>query len=130
MARRVGSDGARTATNPHTAAYWTHFGARTFAFAWVGVEGTRQALQMRRRLALGLVDPVVANRFWLFAGFGWCAALMSCIGAVGAVAVPVASWTSDAVALTTSALGLAAAVWMWLAFFPPAAYRSWVAARA
>jgi hypothetical protein len=92
-----------------------------FVFAWTGVESLAYYAQLRRRLALGLGDPVVANRMllWAIAGFG-IAALSSVIAAcmLGGMA-PLRN------ALPLCAIGAAAvmssASWA-LAFFPPASY--------
>jgi hypothetical protein len=124
MSLTVGSE-------PGSAAFWIHFVARTFAFGLVGFEGSRQASRMRRRLALGLADPVVANRFALFAAFGFSAAAMSIVVSIGlALFSAPGAPPIPPVALTASALGFASAVWMWLAFFPPTAYLEWVTRRA
>jgi hypothetical protein len=40
------------------------------AFLWTGLESLRYHAMMRRRLALGLADPVVCNRFLLWAVWG------------------------------------------------------------
>lgn len=41
--------------------------ARSTALSWLFVESARSARQVRRRLRLGLGDPIVANRFVLWA---------------------------------------------------------------
>ena len=76
---------------------------------------------MRRRLVVGLADPVVVDRFRLWAvsssaitaGF-----LVFYMGRLWAENVA----TSVPVLTATSVVGLVAGVSMWLAFVPPAAY--------
>jgi hypothetical protein len=85
---------------------------------------------MRRRVRLLLADPVVANRFLLW-GFGAGAAGFG--SALGGV---VQWWTGlpplelPGLMLSSSLHGLAAAIAMWLAFVPNAAYTRWVRSRA
>jgi hypothetical protein len=80
---------------------------------------------MQRRARIGLVEPAVVNRVLLW-GIGSLAAFaMSGYGLLTRVALgPV---QSDGMRLVSSALGMIAAVAIWLAFFPPAAYRRRVA---
>jgi hypothetical protein len=113
---------------------------RAVPVLWAFVECARYALLMRRRLALGLADPLVANRFVLWSVW---------TGALGVAAVAILSVRSTAlwlqlhgieprsvmpaaVPLTGALAGVAVAtagVAIWLAFFPPAAYRRWLEAR-
>ena len=77
---------------------------------------------MRRRMRLGLADPVVTNRFLLW-GIGAGAA-----GVGSAVGGAVQWWTQlppielPWVMLSSSLHGLVAAMAMWLAFVPSAPY--------
>jgi hypothetical protein len=92
--------------------------ARFAAPIWSGYEAFRFHGLMRRRLQLGLADPLVTNRFLLW-GLAQIAALaglsMRVLDAHG-VGVQVA-----AVVMPTA--GLASAVAYWITFFPPEAYR-------
>ncbi len=104
---------------------------------WVFVECVLYASRMARQRKLGLVDPLVANRFVLWAV--WTGALAGVSFVVLAVRVR-ASWLlaqgADAEALlgasvrfagTMAAVGLAvAAVGLFLSFQPPASYVRWV----
>jgi hypothetical protein len=96
---------------------------RIAAYAWAVAEATREYRAARRRCALGLSDPLVANRMLL-----WSIGL----GAVLAI------WVHEAATLALgggrgsylviAVLGLVCAGSLWLAFFPPAAYLRRVAA--
>ena len=47
-------------------AYWITWAARTSVFLWLLIESFRYWNLLRRRLLLGLADPLVANRFLLW----------------------------------------------------------------
>jgi hypothetical protein len=113
--------------------------SRAVPVLWAFVECTRYARLMRRRLALGLADPLVTNRFVLWSV--WTGALGFAALALFAVRGR-AFWLSlqgvdprlampAAIPVTAAVVGLAVAsagVAVWLAFFPPAPYRRWLAA--
>lgn len=98
--------------------------ARGAFFVWACGEALHYWRATRRRLALGLADPVVVNRFLLFGV--WTA------GMVGLWLNAVASRLlfhltggnsfEPTLYLTGSACGLVQIVSIWLAFFPPRAY--------
>lgn len=100
---------------------------------WTAVESYRYYTMMRRRVALGLADPVVANRFWLWG--------------TGALGTALATWTASSslflasdpallqawappIQLATATVGVATVALYSLTFFPPVAYRRWVAGAA
>ena len=101
--------------------YYLGLGVRAGAFAWMAGESYRYAGLLARRLQLGLVDPVLANRFRLWTissggvllGFG-----VFLVGRLTTDGVATAPW----VLATTSLISLVSATSMWLAFVPPAAY--------
>ncbi len=90
-------------------------------FLWSGIEGGVQFARARRRLAVGLSDPVVVNRFLLWCAFGVFA---SGINGVSAIAMAVGESASSAppAMLALGILGMLGAGAMYLAFLPPAAY--------
>jgi hypothetical protein len=96
--------------------------------AWASFESIAYALKMRRRLKLGLADPLVADRVRLWACAMVSAQLLNHLS-IAAVAMDgdLVTWRYGGVVVFV--LGLAAAFSMWLAFVPPRAYRRWVAAR-
>ena len=102
--------------------YFLGLVTRAGAFAWACFESLRQFGLARRRLAIGLVDPLVANRFLLF-GLGtggvFAAFAIFLVAQLMHAKVAEAAWVLAA----TGAAGLFAAVPTWLAFLPPAFYR-------
>lgn len=97
---------------------------------WMCCEGALSNASANKRVRIGLCDPIVANRYLLFAGFGFCqtaacAAELSWAyeNSVGGAA----SSISEGLLGVTEIASVAA---LWLAFFPPLAYRRWIEARA
>jgi hypothetical protein len=90
-------------------------------YLWTAFESLREHARARRRLALGLSDPVVVNRFLLFGVMG------AYLAANGALATLLEyrglSPLTDALpALVLAANGGGAAVLILLAFLPPESY--------
>lgn len=106
------------------AAFWTGYAMRTLAYTWSCLEAGLYASKLRRRRALGLVDPVVADRIRLWTTTMAVAVYMH-------IPIPLKAaglLDSDAVVrLLLSIGGLATALGLWLAFFPPRAYLRLVA---
>jgi hypothetical protein len=99
------------------------------ALAWTGGEAFRQWRMARRRVALGIGDPVVCNRFALWCAVGSFSTANNLVSTllqaqgIGPVAHPV-----GAAVIALSGLGSSAL--LWLVFMPPARYQAWVIRRA
>jgi hypothetical protein len=97
----------------------------TTGFLWTAVEGLLHHRSALRRLAFGLADPVVVNRFLLWGAFGLMATGINFSSAL-------ANWLgvdpsrSPLVLVPMGVLGAGASLAMSLAFFPPARYLTWV----
>ncbi len=107
---------------------WIQFAA-VGAYAWTAYEGFRCASQARKRMKLGLADPLVANRFLLWG----CVGIASLISVVPSLLITLGGGdgTRHVFARLSTALGgLLASVALQLAFLPTERYRRWVAARA
>lgn len=85
--------------------------------------------KMRRRAALGLADPLVANRFLLWAIGAGAAGLGSAIGTGVQLVTGRPPLEQNWLTMSSSLHGLVSAVALWFAFLPPAAYRRWLRAR-
>jgi hypothetical protein len=114
---------------------------RALPVLWAFGECTRYAQLMRRRVGLGLADPLVANRFVLWSvwtgALGFAAlvifAVRSCAFWLQLNGVDPRTVMPAAIPVTGALAGLAvvsAGVAVWLAFFPPDSYRRWVRAGA
>lgn len=101
----------------------------TISFGWAFVECGRYHLMLRRRLRLGMADPVVTNRFGLYAAATGLAVVTNVVGWV--------FWKLHLEMLTHPlggfllfVLGTSSSALMMLAFLPPRAYLAWLRARA
>jgi hypothetical protein len=90
-------------------------------FAWSGAEALAHWARMRRQLALGLGDPVVANRFLLWALSGFATVVLCAVLAASMRAGLAPLRHVLPLALIGGAALGASACWT-LAFLPPAAY--------
>jgi hypothetical protein len=97
-------------------------------FFWTTAEGLQLHLRLRKQVALGLTDPVVANRMLLWTVVG--------IGGIAAAGAPVLAGlhgldpaTHVPTRLLSGFAALVSSVAIQLAFLPPAAYLRWVRAQ-
>jgi hypothetical protein len=94
------------------------------AYVWTAVESFRYRALLRRRIPLGLADPLVADRFGLW---GW-----TVLFAAGSIAP--STWAvltggdpnSAGKHLLVGVCGLVCSAGLYLAFLPPAAYARFV----
>jgi hypothetical protein len=98
--------------------------ARGIFVAWACFESLRYWQAMRRRRGLGLADPVVVNRFFLFGT--WTAGMLG-LWLNSVVARLLVYYTGSnsfesTLYATGSSFGLVQILSLWLAFFPPQAY--------
>jgi hypothetical protein len=110
---------------------WFWLGAllRVGVLGWVAAESLVYYRRMRKRLALGLAEPVVTNRFLLW-GLGSGSAFAGSATAAAVIAVMGFSASGFApLALLLSGLGALSAMAMLLAFLPPRRYRRWIERR-
>lgn len=89
---------------------------------WTGLESLRYARICVLRQRVGLADPVVTNRFLLWA---ICTLICTFLTVVSVLGGPQFQTTLAGVALI-SPVSLTAAVVLWFAFLPPAFYRRWL----
>jgi hypothetical protein len=121
-------DGLEGRTLEGSAPYWFDFCFRAAAYAWAAAESLRQHARARRRLALGLVDPVLVDRFLLW-GVAMAAVTGMFANSFAGLLVP-----GDAPAplqfLIDGVLAVIASAAMWATFFPPRWYVAQLRTRA
>jgi hypothetical protein len=101
---------------------------------WVGLEPLAYHVKLRRRVALGLAEPLVADRFLLWGVGSLARAALIVLGAVSGLVLPgVAAGAREAFTAATlllaSLLGVLTAGTYWLTFNPTPAYVRWVERR-
>lgn len=117
---------------PIPTAFWVGIGAQAIAFLWAAVEAFRFHGLSRRRLALGIGDPITANRFLLWTLWTGCACLSMMLKVTDTVlAGDIAHGTGARVPIAWSQLasGLTIVVAIALTFTPPRFYREYVASK-
>jgi hypothetical protein len=93
-------------------------------YVWTALEAFRYRALLRRRIPLGLADPLVADRF---GKWGWSGVFG--LGSITPAVVAQLSGgnlSSPASQLVVGLCGLASSAVLYLAFLPPAAYVRWV----
>lgn len=98
----------------------------SFVWAWMGIECLRYRAVLRRRLALELADPLVVNRFTLWAFVSVESFLLNSICTLLSFRSGVNGMSGEDMLLVTGALGMTGAVAIYLAFVPPRAYQRWI----
>ena len=99
------------------------------SLAWAAIESVSYAAKLRKRLVLGLVDPLLADRVRLWSVAIVAAQILNAASLVAAsLGVDIATWRYGGALI--GPIGVVAALSMWLAFLPPARYRRFVLARA
>ena len=91
------------------------------AFAWSALEGLSHYTAARRRVTIGLLEPAVANRFLLFAIYGFGGTGIALANVAG-VLLGHNIATSLVVLAPSAVLALVSAVALLLAVLPPAWY--------
>ena len=91
------------------------------AFVWSAIGGLSHYAAARRRVAIGLLAPAVANRFLLFAIYGLsCTAIALANAAAIVLRLDIA--TSLVVVVPSAVFALVSSAAMFLAILPPAWY--------
>jgi hypothetical protein len=109
--------------------FWLELAVRIASPVWLTFESLRFWAQMRRRVAVGLADPIVTDRFLLWA-IGACAGLVMLFCSVPPNVVSADHPLQQASLAILGVAGLAATAGYWFAFFPPRWYRRWIAGAA
>jgi hypothetical protein len=134
------TDGYRLRLVPG-AAYWITWAARTSVFLWLLIESFRYWSLLRRRLRLGLAEPLLTNRFLLW---GVWATTLFVTGQIDPLARIWYVRMYGASEQLVPELGQSIVLWMvtvssvllilamstlYLTFFPTASYCRWIEAR-
>ncbi len=113
------ADGVKTEVTPEARIFsLINFLISSAAFLWSGSESFRYHLMLRRRLALGLADPVLTNRFLLWGCQGLSTSFIN-LANIYAIARGANVATDPATLLITGICGVLNAGLLTLAFLPP-----------
>lgn len=104
--------------------------SRIAVYLWAACECFRYSALLRRRLRLGLADPLIAHQILLWGVSAAAMTLLLGIMAAGRFATGVEGVFWPPAVIASCPLGVLAAAGIWLAFFPPRAYRRLVVGRA
>jgi hypothetical protein len=107
--------------------FWVEWVGYTVPFGWVAIDSLLSHSNAVRRARIGLCEAVVVNRYLLWAVFGalQVAVSLAFIPMYSSVSQEslIAAWADALV----GGLELASLTLIWFVFFPPLAYRRWLA---
>lgn len=103
-------------------------GTALVGFAWSSFEAFSHWDRLRRRERLGLVDPVVCDRIWLWAMMATASLAGACANWVYLM-LGIDVLVTPSAMLITALTGLLQGIFLWLTFMPPAIYLAHVRRR-
>ncbi len=101
---------------------WVENLALIVVYAWACAESMLYYRNARRRVAHGLADPVLANKFALWGIYAGCFGAVQLLFLV-ALASPDGFTELGSADIVLALIGVGA---LWLAFFPPRLYQAWL----
>jgi len=116
-------EGMAPLSNP---GFWIEWLGQMIPLAWVACAAFWQYSLARRRVRLGLSDPLVSNRFFLFGLFGLAQIPTVALLIPMYIAYQNEQGFSTAMDLAVGSFEMMTIATIWFAFFPPAIYRSWI----
>jgi hypothetical protein len=117
-------EGIRPLSNPW---YWPERLAGTAPLAWMAIEGFLHYAKARSRRRLGLCDPLVCNRFLLWGVSGVLWVMLELVIFPQEIGYEATREFSAVLGVLSGSLEVIPVALLWITFFPPACYRSWVA---
>ncbi len=102
---------------------WVGF---TLPFAWAGSETFAQYSRARRRVRMGLCDPLVCNRYLLWALFGVLQVFLCLILLPQYAEYEASNQFTQTWDTLYGAVEIFSLVMIWLVFFPPDSYQRWI----
>jgi hypothetical protein len=97
---------------------------------WMCCEGFISHAAAKKRVRIRLCDPIVANRYLLFACFGFCQVAACAADLIWAYGNSTEGIVSSIAIGLLGGTEIASVAALWLAFFPPLVYRRWIEAAA
>jgi hypothetical protein len=106
--------------------FWFEWAGGTAPFVWLAFESIREYLVSRRRIPLGLIDPVVANRYFLIGFYSSLASLTYIIYIPMYIVYELHGVWSGWLDLGLGVVEVISVIALWLAFSAPPFYRRWI----
>ena len=106
--------------------FWLEWVGYTLPFGWAGSETFAQYSRARRRVRLGLSDPLVCNRYLLWALFGTLQVLLCLIILPQYAEYEASNRFTQVWDALYGGVEILSLVMIWLVFFSPAVYRRWI----
>jgi hypothetical protein len=110
--------------------YWVECFGGFAPTVWMSVEGFAQYFKMRRRLKLGLCEPMACHRFLLWGAAGVLWMILEAVVTANDFAYALTGKWSLTLDFGVAAFEVAPVAIIWLVFFPPAFYCRWIEGRA
>jgi hypothetical protein len=106
--------------------FWLDWAGGLAPYVWLSFESSRQYLVARRRLPLGLIDPLVCNRFFLIALYGMFASITYLLFLPMYIVYELHGAWSAGLDLSRGLIEIASLTALAISFYAPAFYRRWV----
>jgi hypothetical protein len=116
-------EGSNPIANP---GYWFDALASTGPAVWMTAEGFTHYGRARRRLKLGLCEPIDCNRFLLWGVAGALFAILEGITTASDLVNALTGSWSDHLTFGVALFEVAPVAVIWLVFFPPPFYSRWI----
>jgi hypothetical protein len=107
--------------------FWFEWLAGMGPFIWLAVESLRAYSRSRRKMRIGLGDPIVSNRFLLIGLYGTLAASTYPIYLWMYIEYELHGGWSDPLSVFIGIVEVISLAALWISFAAPAFYRRWIA---
>ncbi len=110
--------------------FWLEWLGCTAPFVWLSIESLREYRASRRRIPLGLIDPIVCNRYFLIGFYGALASLTYLIYIPMYIVHELHGVWSGWLDVSLGLVEVVSVFALWLSFSAPPFYRRWIGASA
>jgi hypothetical protein len=110
--------------------FWFEWTGSVAPFVWLSAESFGAYLASRRRIRLGLIDPVVSNRYFLIGFYTALASLTFVIYIPMYIVYELHGVWSGWLDLSLGLVEIISVIALWLSFSTPPFYRRWIGASA
>jgi hypothetical protein len=108
--------------------FWLEWAGHTAAFLWLSIESFGQYRVARRRIPLGLIDPILCNRYFLIGFYTALASFTYFIYIPMYVVYELHGVWSGWLDISLGLVEIISVIALWLSFCAPPFYRRWIGA--